>query len=248
MCQRVATGVPPGAADSLALLGDSTSVVDLGFGLSRGLGPAAGGFSDAGQHQATTGAARLPVRPALSARVTLNCLGAGCENAPNRQRKKRIVKSQFKPHDNTMAVDQHEGRPSAASLAPQGGHALSSDQTAQAIVTAWHAIDDALTPVIGARGLAALYLRSLHLTAAHPGLATADGPGKLVLTAAPTPAQLQALIACQSPANAAAIGNTFLEVFHALLSSLVGPSLTERLLRAVWPLSPSSLPPQDKWP
>ena len=122
---------------------------------------------------------------------------------------------------------------------PSAGH------IAQAVITAWHAIDDALTPVIGARGLVALYLRTLHLTAANPGLATADGRDKLALNLANTPAQLQALIARQSPADAAAIGNIFLQVFHRLLSSLVGPSLTDRLLRAVWPLSPSSISPQD---
>ena len=152
------------------------------------------------------------------------------------------------PHCNTMAVDQHEGRRIVTSLVPQGGNLLSAGQTAQAVITAWHAIDDALTPVIGARGLVALYLRSLHLTAADPGLATAVGLGTMALNLANTPALLQALIARQSPAVAAAVGNTFLQVFYGLLSSLVGLSLTDRLLRAIWPLSPSSNPPQDTSP
>ena len=147
-----------------------------------------------------------------------------------------------------MAVDQQEGRRSVAPLAPQRDGLLSSGQTAQAIITAWHAIDDALTPVIGPRGLVALYLRSLHLTASDPGLATADGLGKLAVNAATTPALLQALIARQSPAAAAAIGNTYLQVFYGQLSGLVGPSLTERLLRAVGPLSPSSTSAQDTSP
>ena len=147
-----------------------------------------------------------------------------------------------------MAVDQHEGHRLVTDLVPQGGNLPSSAHTAQAIITAWHAIDDALTPVIGARGLVALYQRSLHLTAANPGLAAAVGADKLALNLAATPAQLQALIARQSPADAAAIGTTFLQVFYSLLSSLVGPSLTDRLLRAVWPLSLSSIPPQDPSP
>ena len=147
-----------------------------------------------------------------------------------------------------MAVDQPEGLRGFAPLAPQCGHLPSSVQTAQAIITAWHAIDDALTPVIGPRGLVALYLRSLHLTASDPGLATADGLGKLAVNAATTPALLQALIARQSPAAAAAIGNTYLQVFYGQLSGLVGPSLTERLLRAVGPLSPSSTSAQDTSP
>ena len=141
-----------------------------------------------------------------------------------------------------MAVDEPEGLRGVAPLTPQHGHLPSSGQNAQAIITAWHAIDDALTPVIGPRGLVALYLRSLHLTASDPGLATADGLGKLAVNAATTPALLQALIARQSPAAAAAIGNTFLQVFYSQLSGLIGPSLTERLLRAVGPTRPDSRP------
>ena len=184
----------------------------------------------------------------MTARVTFSRLGPGCESALNGQRREPIVKVHVTPHYNIMAVDQHVGRRIVTSLVPQGGNLPSSGHTAQAIITAWHAIDDALTPVIGARGLVALYLRSLHLTAADPGLATADGRGKMALNLATTPAQLQALIARQSPADAAAIGNTFLQVFYGLLSSLVGPSLTDRLLRAIWPLSPSSISPQDTSP
>ena len=116
------------------------------------------------------------------------------------------------------------------------------------MITAWHAIDDALTPVVGSRGLVALYLRALHLTAVDPALAAGGEPARLALNAATTPALLQALIARQSPADAAATGATFLQVFHGLLSSLVGPSLTERLLRAVRTSSPSNAPSQDKLP
>ena len=147
-----------------------------------------------------------------------------------------------------MAVDPHDGYRGVAPLATHCGHLPTSDQTAQAIITAWHAIDDALTPVIGTRGLVALYQRSLHLTASDPGLATADGPDRLALIAANAPALLQALIARQNPADAAAIGNTFLRVFYGLLSGLVGPSLTERLLLVVGPLSPSRISPQDTSP
>ena len=77
-----------------------------------------------------------------------------------------------------MAVDQHEDRRAVTFLVPQAGHVPSAGHTAQAVITAWHAIDDALTPVIGARGLVALYLRTLHLTAANPGLAAAVGADK----------------------------------------------------------------------
>jgi hypothetical protein len=147
-----------------------------------------------------------------------------------------------------MSVDQPESRRITSPLAPWAGAGLSSAQTAEAVMTAWHAIDDALTPVIGARGLVALYLRALHLTAADPALAAAGQPAKMALNAANTPELLQALIARQTPAHATAIGNTFLQVFYGLLSSLIGPSLTERLLRAVWASSLSSTSAQDRLP
>ena len=144
--------------------------------------------------------------------------------------------------------DAHpEGLRITAVLA-RDGEAQSAAQIAQAVITAWHAIDDTLTPVIGAGGLVALYLRALHLAAADPGVSAVGDPGRLALSATTSPALLQALIARQSPAHALAIGSTFLQVFHGLLASLIGPSLTERLLRAVWTPSPISIAAQDTPP
>jgi DNA-binding GntR family transcriptional regulator len=47
-------------------------------------------------------------------------------------------------------------------------------------------------------------------------------------------AALKALLSRQTSADAASGGAAFLHAFHDLLSSLVGHSLTERLLRSVW--------------
>ena len=47
-------------------------------------------------------------------------------------------------------------------------------------------------------------------------------------------AALKALLAKQTQAEAAAASGTLLQAFRDLLASLVGPVLTERLLRAVW--------------
>ncbi len=147
-----------------------------------------------------------------------------------------------------MSTDDQERRRITALLAPRAGEEPPAAQTALAVITAWHAIDDAMTPVVGPRGLVALYLRALHLTASDAALAAAGEPAKLALSAATTPALLQALIAHQSPADATTTGTTFLQVFYALLSSLVGPSLTERLLRAVWTPSPRPISAQDTPP
>jgi hypothetical protein len=89
--------------------------------------------------------------------------------------------------------------------------------------------------------VAALYKRSVHLTSqTHPWLAgTHEG-----ITTATDVASLTSLFARQTSAEAAAAGTLMLQTFCGLLSALIGPSLTERLLRPVWAtfLSGSSAP------
>ena len=48
------------------------------------------------------------------------------------------------------------------------------------------------------------------------------------------PAALKQALAQQSSADAASAGGGLLDTFHELLTSMVGSSLTERLLRSVW--------------
>lgn len=104
--------------------------------------------------------------------------------------------------------------------------------------TLWLEIETALAPILGQQGVAALFKRSLYLTgAAHPWLTgrhEGAQPAVDLLT-------FKALLAQQTSAEAAAGASALLQQFHDLLSSLVGPSLTERLLRSVWakPLSGS---------
>jgi len=102
---------------------------------------------------------------------------------------------------------------------------------ADAAVAVWTAIDGALSPVIGARGNAALYKRSLHLARArHPWLAAAyEGavqPGDY--------GALRAALAQQAAPDAAHAHEELLRTFHDLLAELIGRSLTERLLQAAW--------------
>jgi len=134
---------------------------------------------------------------------------------------------------------------------PRIAVALSTDNTADAtqiadaMVSTWLEIDAALRPVIGQGGVAALYKRSLYLTApAHTWLAsTHEG-----MHAPMDLAALKAALAQQSNANAAAGSRALLHTFNELLTSLVGPSLTERLLRSVWANSFSGPPAQDSTP
>ena len=118
-------------------------------------------------------------------------------------------------------------------------------QIAAAVLAIWDEIDDALTPIVGPLGLVALYRRTVHLAAAlHPWLAGRD-EGVLTDT---DPAVLKSVLAQRSSAEAAAGGSAFLNTFHELLASLIGPSLTARLLRSVWEPPSSGVAAQDTSP
>lgn len=106
---------------------------------------------------------------------------------------------------------------------------------ADGAVAVWAAIDAALSPVIGVRGNAALYKRSLHLARVqHPWLGAAyEGavePGDY--------GALRTALAQQTAADASQAHDTLLRIFNDLLADLIGRSLTRRLLQAAW--SPNS--------
>lgn len=103
-------------------------------------------------------------------------------------------------------------------------------QIAGVIVRTWVDIDGALSPVLGKRGVAALYKRSLHLSgSAHGWLSDIQvGP----ITAIDFEV-LQKAFADQSNSEAASAATAMLRAFCDLLVSLVGISLTGRLLSPV---------------
>lgn len=108
----------------------------------------------------------------------------------------------------------------------------------------WQKIEAALTPIIGNGSVVVLYLRSLHLIEpAHPWLS-----GLQDAQAGVDLAGLKSLLSQQDSETAAVAGGELLQTFYELLASLVGPSLTERLLHSVWEDSPSGPPAQDTSP
>lgn len=140
---------------------------------------------------------------------------------------------------------KNQGPSIAAPLAHRIQHGADAAHIADAIVAIWQEIDLVLRPVLGQRGVAMLYKRSLHLaTPAHPWLAGLQQGAPTQIDLAP----LKAAIAQQDSANAAAAGNELLHTFHELLAGLIGPSLTERLLRSVWANSPGGAHAQDTTP
>lgn len=125
----------------------------------------------------------------------------------------------------------------AENLTEQAARGVAAAQIADDVVATWVAIDTALAPIIGRPSVAVLYMRSRHLVSrAHPWLR--PGATSIVMD---LPA-LRTLLAQQDNVNAAAGGAALLQTFQELLASLVGPSLTERLLDPVWTSTSSSGP------
>lgn len=124
-----------------------------------------------------------------------------------------------------------ESRRFAVSLKHLAAQGADIAQIADGVVATWQTIETTLAPVVGSKGVAALYGRSLYLTLSdHPWLAALyskeDTPMDL--------GQLRAVLAQQDSLAAAAGGGAHLQALHELLASLIGPSLTAQLLRAAW--------------
>ncbi len=133
--------------------------------------------------------------------------------------------------------------PIAAPLAHRVSADVDAAQVARVCGEIWQEIDTALRPIIGLRGVVALYNRSVHLSSIHWPLLT-DSVSPDTATGLEISA-LQSQLARFSPADALACGNALLHTFDQLLSTLIGASLTERLLRSVWGPPLSSAPAQD---
>jgi len=142
-------------------------------------------------------------------------------------------------------MQSQDSRRIAGALTRLGGNGAGSAQIAEVIVSTLQDIDAALSPVIGKGGVAALYKRSLYLAAAsHP-------PFIGLHEGAPTVLDMDALTAAlslQTGADAAGSGGALLQAFYELLASLVGPSLTDRLLRPTWAKFLADWPPKDNLP
>jgi len=132
-----------------------------------------------------------------------------------------------------------------APMARRIAEGADAGQIADALCATWRAIDVSLAPILGSRGVAALYTRSLYLTAAsHPWLGGLhEGPQAGMDLAA-----LKPVFTRQSPADAAEGADAQLQNLRQLLASLIGTSLAERLLQSVWAGPDSASTSQDTPP
>jgi hypothetical protein len=117
-----------------------------------------------------------------------------------------------------------------SSLTQLAANGANAQRIADRAVTIWRELDAALSPIVGRRGVAALFKRSLLLTlpsntslvAAHQDI---DAPDDFDT--------LRATLAKQSSADLIVTNGALLQRFVDLLATLIGESLTERLLQSV---------------
>ena len=137
------------------------------------------------------------------------------------------------------------GHPPARRPAPLGDRIedkANAVDVAAAVVAVWREVDAAMRPIIGQRGVVALFNRSVQLTAvAHQWLLPVrqDPNAELQLSV------IADLFSRQEAAAAVSGGDSLLLAFHQLLCSLIGASLTERLLQPVFSPATGALPTQD---
>ena len=138
-------------------------------------------------------------------------------------------------------MDSQESSRIAAPLARRLGEHADAMQIAEAIVVVWGEIDKVLAPIIGHGGVIALYKRSLYLTAQRhtcltEAYASVQSGGEF--------ADLKPVIEQQTSITVA-IGDEVFQLFEGLLVSLIGNSLTERLLSSVWENALADPPAQE---
>ncbi len=139
-------------------------------------------------------------------------------------------------------MKSQESRRIAGTLAQDAENCVDAAQVADKIVLSLREIEDALSPVIGKRGVAALFRRSLYLTGrSYPLLAGIHAGDATAIDSA----ALKSELAQQSSANATEFGVALLQTLDEVMTSLVGSSLTERLLRSVWANFMSASPAQE---
>jgi len=144
-----------------------------------------------------------------------------------------------------MSTLSEESRQIVASLAHRVGPSADIAGIAEAITSILQDMDAALTPIIVQQGCVALLRRSLHLSAsAHARLAGMHDR----VQATPDRSGLKAVLLEQTEADALFFGEVLLTTFYTLLTTLIGPSLTARLLRDVWEPSLSDTPSQENSP
>jgi hypothetical protein len=129
-----------------------------------------------------------------------------------------------------------------SSLSKRAAAGWDTVSIASLIVSVWRDTDAALAPIIGHRGVGALFRRTLHLirhdypwlTASHESMAD-----PIDFTA------FHSTLSQRTSANIVAANGALLQKFLEQLVHLIGESLTERLLRSVVDTHSTGASPQE---
>lgn len=139
-------------------------------------------------------------------------------------------------------MESSERHQIAATLTARAGSGADAGQIADAFVSICQEIDSVLRPIVGQTGVAALYKRSVYVTGKNfPWLAQGGNTFN-------SPIEFEALkqlLAAQNAANAHAAGSALLQTLYDLLASMVGSSLTQRLLQSLWAGTEATTPTQE---
>lgn len=123
-------------------------------------------------------------------------------------------------------------------LVHRAGDTPDACAVAKATLELWNQVVALLAPVIGTRGVDALLSRSLHLTGRiYPLLAMAAGDQRDMATLL---GAVNARLASCEMNEALEASHALLVNFTELLSTLIGESLTEQLLRPAWAVPPQA--------
>jgi hypothetical protein len=127
-------------------------------------------------------------------------------------------------------------------LENRAGDISDADAIAESFSLTWQRVAARISPVIGERGTDTLLSRCVHLTSNdYPWLAMAGDQGERESRLA----VIKTRLAGAQPDAAREAGYALLTTFIGLLTTLIGETLTERLMGPVW-TSPSPAPEQER--
>jgi hypothetical protein len=132
-----------------------------------------------------------------------------------------------------LSKKQHLRELARATLMSRSGKTPDSAAVGAAVLGTWELTAAQLTTLIGPRAVTVLLLRALHLASAEfPFLALVAAQGNDALPA------LEAGLSARLPGEALEVGISLMVAFHDLLATLIGNSLSERLMTPVWAPAP----------
>jgi len=199
--------------------------------------------SRAQRHGGATGRTTLP--PAIGPLRLRGRRQSAREDATTRFGRQRVYSGITYSAGTRKAMENPALSAMVAALARQAADGAEASTLAASIASTWRQIEQALTPILGARGVAALFKRALFLTKdrfpwledAFAATEASSEHGALDV--------FGVVLSRQSAATAAAGAGAFLTTFHDVLVSMIGATLTERLLQSVWATFSSGSPAQD---